>query len=349
MAQKFDRITELRRYADKSETGIEIAPYCTPIASRREGYSTINVDVFDTATILKRAAADEFVDCAKRELIEEVDLVGDASDLAALTKKLRTDHQIGYIVSSHNFEHLPNPLKFLKDCSVVLKDGGVLSMAIPDFRACFDHFRFPTRLSDWLDAYHRPSAMPQPSRIFETRSVYAEYRDFDGSHLAFNLERLRPEKFVPVTDLKEQYSAYLERLERPFDYVDSHFSAMFGETFELMVRDLIFLGELDLEVLDVSGTKGHEFFVHLRKSTPPEEPDSLFFERRAVLLKRIQAGLGSGALPTVRAKQVLKLSDLSLSCIFDLRTLFRTVIGAERYARLRRMNADRRARRKSTG
>ncbi|WP_300032779.1 methyltransferase domain-containing protein [uncultured Roseobacter sp.] len=349
MTKKFNRLEELRRYVDKNDTGIEIAPYCTPIASRRDGYNTINVDVFHTTTIRERAASDAFVDSEKMALIEEVDLVGDASELAALTEKLRAEHQIGYIVSSHNFEHLPNPLKFLKDCSEVLKEGGVLSMAVPDFRTCFDHFRFPTRLSDWLEAYHNPLPLPAPSRIFEASSVYAEYADIDDRHLAFSMDRLQPDRFDPTTNLREQYDAYLNRLNGPFDYVDSHFSAMFGETFELMVRDLIYLGELDLEVLEVSETLGHEFFVHLRKSSPSIEPDSAFFERRAALLKQVQAGLGTGAFPTVRAKQVLKLSHLSLNGIVDFRALMRRVFGKKSFDRLRELNANRRARRKNTG
>ncbi|WP_299501214.1 hypothetical protein [uncultured Roseobacter sp.] len=110
MAQKSDRMSELRKYIHKGELGIEIAPYCRPIAPRNDGYQTIVMDVYDTETIRKRASQDSTIEAEKISLIEDVDVVGDASDIAALTKLARNDQPISYVVSSHNYEHLPNPV-----------------------------------------------------------------------------------------------------------------------------------------------------------------------------------------------------------------------------------------------
>lgn len=321
---------------------MEIAPYCTPVAPKGDGYKTIIMDVFDTAEIQARASGDATIDKSKIALIEEVDVVGDASDLAALTETARADREISYIVSSHNFEHLPNPIKFLVGCAEVLQDGGMLSMAIPDYRVCFDHFRYPTRLSDWLDAYHQPTTMPAPERIFEAFSVHAEYVDGDARHLAFNIEHAEPAQFEPLEGLKRCYDDYLSRLDGNFDYVDSHFSAMFDKTFELMVRDLIFLGVLDFEILEISETRGHEFFVHLRKSARPVVAAAQHQQIRAQLLKDIQYGLGAQAFRTVRAKQVLRLSELSLYTFFNPKSLVRTLVGKNTFGRLQAMNRARR-------
>jgi hypothetical protein len=43
-------------------------------------------------------------------------------------------------------------------------------MAIPDYRACFDHYRYPTRLSDWLRSYHHPLIQPDAESLFDSDS-----------------------------------------------------------------------------------------------------------------------------------------------------------------------------------
>ncbi len=110
MAQKSDRMSKLRKYIRKGELGIEVAPYCRLIAPKNDGYQTIAMDVYDTETIRRRASRDSTIEAEKISLIEDVDVVGDASDIAALTKLARNDQPISYVVSSHNYEHLPNPV-----------------------------------------------------------------------------------------------------------------------------------------------------------------------------------------------------------------------------------------------
>ncbi|MGC3937874.1 adenine phosphoribosyltransferase [Roseobacter sp. EG26] len=344
MAGKFDRLSELRKYIDKSQAGIEVAPYCTPIAPRSDGYRTIVMDVFDTDTIRERAAKDVTIEKEKIALIEDVDVIGDASDIVALSEAVRAEHPINYIVSSHNFEHLPNPIKFLAGCAEILQDGGVLSMAIPDYRTCFDHFRYPTNLAEWLDAYHRPTDMPSPARIFEAFSVYAEYAEGDTRHLAFNFDQAEPRKFRSQVDLKSLYQTYVSRLDGSFDYVDSHFSAMFDKTFELMICDLIWLEILDFEILEISPTRGHEFFVHLRKPLKPTAAIDQYQDVRMKLLHEIQFGLGAQAFKTVRARQVFRLSDLSVYSFFNPKHLARRLMGEAFFTRLRVMNAARKNR-----
>jgi SAM-dependent methyltransferase len=147
------RLSQLLAHVDATKTGIEVAPYFNPAVPKATYPKVLTLDVFDTATLKERAAEDPQIYSEKIALIEDVDLVGDASSIGALVSAKGLAGKIGYIVSSHNFEHLPNPIRFLRGCSEVLEPGGVLSMAVPDARACFDIFPYAyaaRRLADRL-------------------------------------------------------------------------------------------------------------------------------------------------------------------------------------------------------
>jgi hypothetical protein len=53
-----DRRDHLLKYVSKQDFGIEVGPWMSPIAPKREGYNCLVLDVFDTPSLKKRAAAD---------------------------------------------------------------------------------------------------------------------------------------------------------------------------------------------------------------------------------------------------------------------------------------------------
>jgi hypothetical protein len=90
-----------------------------------------------------------------------------------------------------------------------------------------------------------------------------------------------------------EYSWYCQRIESPnSDYIDCHCSILFSETLELMLRDLIRLGLLELEIVDITNTNFHEFYVHLTKSQPVQLSSEDFYFHRKQLLERIAMILG---------------------------------------------------------
>lgn len=66
--------------------------------------------------------------------------------------------QFDWIVSSHNFEHLPDPIRFLRDCEGLLKPGSFVGMIIPDKRQCFGRFRPTTNIADLVRAHHNSAS-----------------------------------------------------------------------------------------------------------------------------------------------------------------------------------------------
>jgi SAM-dependent methyltransferase len=289
-----DRKTLLLKHLDLSAPGIEIAPYFNPAVAKRDGHPVLTLDVFDTSTLRDHAAKDPHIPASRIDMIEEVDIVADACGIGDAVTRLGRAGQFRYVVSSHNFEHLPNPIRFLQGCSVALAPGGVVSMAVPDGRACLDHFRMPTRLSDWLSAYHRGLDQPSPESIFDFRANFAEYFRNGVPSTGCDIATADPSGFEPRNDLRFAYAEYQDRIAAPTEYLDTHCTVTFGAALDCMLWDLRFLGLIDLEVIDVTETLGLEFFVHLRK---PERATALdetaFYAARALLQRRIVESLGT--------------------------------------------------------
>lgn len=297
------------KYAKTSGKGIEVAPYFNPILTKREGHDVLIMDVFDTETLRDRIRDDPLIDSARAAEIEEVDLVGDASRLGEVIAKAGLAGSIDYIVSSHNFEHLPNPILFLRGAGEALAPGGVLSMAVPDCRASFDHFRMPTRLSDWLAAYHEDRRQPSPETVFDSAAHQSAYMRDDKPTPGCNLAYDDPAGFEPDRNLVQAYADYVAATDAPGDYRDTHCNVFFPESLELMLRDLRHLGLIGLDVIEVSQTRGLEFFVHLRKpETPQDIPDEAFYARRKELLVAVSRGLGEagfGLGPMARVRRAI--------------------------------------------
>ena len=287
----------LLTHADTTKPGLEIAPYFNPTIRKSDGYDLQTLDVFDTDRLRELAKKDPQIPEGRHMEIETVDHVSDACGLGAIFEEKGLAGHFGYILSSHNFEHLPNPIKFLQGVELALQPGGTLSMAIPDYRCCFDHFRFPTRLADWLEAYHENRIQPSAATLFdafvnEVRSVIGKEEPFNG-----NLEVGGPPESVLKHDISEVYDDYLKRLEALGDYKDKHCSVLFPEIFELHIRDLNHLGLIGLEVLEIHPTLGIEFFVHLRKPVEPapRQTADAYRQFRHALLTSINGQLGSAA------------------------------------------------------
>jgi SAM-dependent methyltransferase len=332
------RLTQLLAHIDPAKTGIEVAPYFNPAVPKAAYPNVLTLDVFDTATLKERAAADMMIanECIAR--IEDVDLVGDASSIGSLVSDKGLAGKIGYIVSSHNFEHLPNPIRFLRGCSEVLEPGGVLSMAVPDVRACFDIFRMPTRLVDWLAAYHEYRSQPSPETLFDALSNIAPHvrNGVVATGAALNLAN--PAEFRLETDLRDAYATFVQTLDQPGPYRDAHCTVMFPETLELMLRDLRYLGLIDLDIIEVSQTQGIEFFIHLRK--PIGEVSAIdkseHLAVRQALMERINANLG----PVVFRRERYLPHPSRIPGY--TKAFLKRIIGTERYAKLSAANRARR-------
>jgi SAM-dependent methyltransferase len=269
----------------KEMRGIEVAPYFAPLTSKRDGYDCRALDVFDTAELVARATDDPNIPKEKIPLIEAVDLVGSATEIANLIPA--SEHgTLDYIVSSHNFEHLPNPIRFLQGCCTVLKPGGILSMAVPDSRACFDFFRPHTVLADWLESFKDGRTKPTPKQVFAQIANVALLQKKDTSAYAFSLND--PVASIAITgDLPSAYRAWSAACEGD-QYQDAHCSVFTPASFELLITECRQLELVLMETVDISSTGGCEFIVRLvNRPTVQAMPAAEFAEHRGRLLHSI--------------------------------------------------------------
>jgi hypothetical protein len=263
----------------KADPGLEIAPYFSPIAPKRLGYNVRIVDVFDRPTLEQRAAEDPDIPNHMIANIEDVDFVGSAGDLRLLIGDRIAAGGLAYILSSHNFEHLPNPLRFLQGCEYYLAPTGLLSMAIPDLRCCFDFFQWPTMLEEWLAAELQAQQRPSAFELFRA-----------SCRLTNNFGKLDyPHQQIALTgDLLTSFQQLLLDVdaEPAAEYRDAHRSFFTPSSFRLLLSELQYLGLTGLEIVQLTGPIGNEFIVQLAPASgqqtwiSPEE----FGRRRRQLL-----------------------------------------------------------------
>jgi predicted SAM-dependent methyltransferase len=276
----------------RHQHGIEIAPWFAPLAPKGDGYNCLVLDLLDDEALRSRAAADENVNPEQIREIETVDLVGNAIDIAELVDERGEIGTFDYVLSSHNFEHLPDPIRFLQGCHKVLKAGGIVSMAIPDHRACFDYFRPATRIYEWLQAYFEGRRCPTAEQVFAFEASIAKLKRGDKYVTAFSVAD-DPRNIELMGDLQSNYDRYREFKTKPSGvYLDSHCSVMSPHSLELLITEGRQLGLLPFRVSEVTEPIGCEFCVQLQ-AIPVEEyvalPPELFSRERNRLVHEIAA------------------------------------------------------------
>jgi SAM-dependent methyltransferase len=281
-----DRTQELLKHITTDQRGIEIGPYHNPLAPRRLGFNSICLDVFDTEELRRRAKEDPHIPPEHHAFIEQVDLVGTATELAELVKARYGSERFDYVISSHNFEHLPNPVRFLQGCEAILKPGAILTMAIPDRRYCFDFYRPVTELSEWLDAFHEKRAKPTPGQVFRHGALNSTL----NGQIAWGPQSSAGIP-TPSELLEASYADWqiLKQANGAIPYRDAHCSAFTPASFALLLADLKFLGLVRLDPMEISDPNGCEFYVHLRNPSGNDyqRDRSSFYRQRADILRRM--------------------------------------------------------------
>lgn len=253
------------KHIRKDQRGIEIGPWFSPLAAKNDGFNSLVLDVFDKDRLIKNAIADPAIPDDRVPCIEDVDLLGTSTEIEQLVASRNELGAFDYVVSSHNFEHLPNPIKFLQGCGRVLKQDGIISMAIPDKRVCFDVFKTQTTLGQWIEAFLEKRERPSLRQIFEHESLFA---NFNGRE---------PHKSQVNKNLKALYAQWIGNIENKNSaYQDAHCWIFTPLSFELLIREVYFLGLSPFEIVEISKTKWGEFYVHLRNAGYAPEDDVAF-------------------------------------------------------------------------
>lgn len=264
------RRDNLLYFINPAGKGLEVGPSFSPIAPKSQGY---DVEVVDHATAeeLRDKYRDQGVDL---DAIEEVDHIWTG---APLTELLGGQPRYDYIIASHLVEHLPDLIAFLADCERLLRPNGVLSLAIPDFRACFDLFRGPSTTGDILQAHYEQRRRHTPGTIFDhfANSVYREGRPSWP---------LQSEATLQFAHGFEDAQRMLERARGSEDYLDVHAWRFTPSSFRLLMQDLRALNLIAMqEVGGFLSTEGAEFLVSMQVGHHNTEASRLQLAQSALM------------------------------------------------------------------
>lgn len=262
----------LARIRREGSRGIEIGPSIAPVAPKSAGYDVTTIDWMDQEALIARYQA-MGLDTSR---IEPVDFVWAGQSYAELTG--RRDH-FDWIIASHVIEHVPDLVGFVRQCDEVLNEGGVLSLAVPDKRTCFDRFRAISGIGPVIDAHLDGRRRNSPGTVAE---FFLHVATRDGVQVWGDP---RPGQFGLVHSVDQARDA-MRNLIGSDAYVDTHAWCFVPSSFRLMIEDLHALGLIPLRETAFFPSEGCEFFVTLSRDGAGPGLD------RLALMQRVDEELG---------------------------------------------------------
>jgi SAM-dependent methyltransferase len=262
----------------KSSRIIEIGPCFDPIAPKSKGWNSASIDHLTREGLAAKYETHPGIDVS---LIEPVDFVWTGGMLSDAVPP-EQHGQFDVFLASHVIEHTPDLIAFLDAAQTLLKQDGVVILAVPDKRFCFDYFQPPTTTGQVLQASARHRTQHSGERAFD----HFAYAVTDGGSEAWGQRPSQGLRLIHrLEDAAQEYSGY----ENSPHYRDLHAWHFVPSSFELLLLELGRLGETDWQVERVKATAGWEFFAWLRRgagarigSMSAEELD----RQRVALLKR---------------------------------------------------------------
>lgn len=274
-----NRIALLQSNRTPKHLGLEIGPYFAPIFPKKDGWNVRSVDVFNSEELIERAKLDPSIG-ENYINIEPVDYVFKGSLFHTVVNSSTTAEVeavssgsglFDYIVSSHNFEHQPNPIQFLIHCSQLLKLGGSLTLAVPIGTRCFDRMRPLSTTGQIIDAYVTNSTKPTPGQIVDhfLNITSDANSDVPIHHKYYRSDQLQMPYATSAEKWNPSFYNWILEIKNSAQYIDSHCWVFNIQSFELILTDLTMLGILSNMKLSDSWDLGSEFIVNLVKTDEP--------------------------------------------------------------------------------
>ncbi|MEX3901048.1 methyltransferase domain-containing protein [Paraburkholderia sp. BR10954] len=138
--------------------GAEIGPLDIPLLSKDEA-DILYVDHLDTEGLQKKYPTLTNIAPVDRPMVNN-----------NLADTLRADSPLDYLVASQVMEHVPNPVRWLREAAETLHTGGLLALSLPDRRMTFDFLRHESRPSDVVSAYLNDAIVPDVRSVYDHHS-----------------------------------------------------------------------------------------------------------------------------------------------------------------------------------
>jgi SAM-dependent methyltransferase len=280
----------------KTSKILEMGPSYNPLVPKRDGWNTLVVDRASRDSLITHYAALS-VDTSR---IEDVDFVWAAGDLI---EAIPSDHigSFDLFLASHVIEHSPDVVRFLKAAESLIHPGGLVVLAIPDKRACFDFFRHPSSTAEAVRAWQTRRDRHTHQTFFEC-DAYTVFKLGHPGWYKTSTESVRLDR--PISDAVNT----AEQAESS-DYIDAHGWVFTPSSFALMVFELRCLGLTNLVIDDLVPSADTEFFVWLKPDLSPMADLSSVNAKRVELLTNVILDLEEQAIQIPLSRQSLLQRD----------------------------------------
>jgi hypothetical protein len=235
-------------HLDLARPGLEIGPGHNPLLPKAEGWKVETMD-WTGADGLRAKYGALGVDGSR---IEPVDYVWRGEPFTRLVGERR----FAWIIASHVIEHTPCLVTFLRDCQSILEPDGVLALAVPDKRYCFDCLRERSSIARVIDVFEAGAARPTTGAAADHYLNVATL----GGRTSWRWALGRRLRHFHTADA----AAAAVAAHRGGDgYVDLHNWVFTPAMMRLLLEDLRRLGYIGLREVGFHPTRGHEFFISL--------------------------------------------------------------------------------------
>src|SRR5271166_198492 len=235
---------------------LEIGASYSPIAPKVNGWDTKVIDVMTKSELVDRFRDQPGINV---DFIEEVDFIWREGPLSAVVPQ-EFHGTFDAFVASHVIEHSPDIITFLDSAATLLAPNGIVVLAIPDKRFCFDYFRPLTLTGDILASHINRRTRHTKKVIFDYLAYYLTENGLYawGQHLIDNLALLG--------SLDLAYQKFLTHGEDDASpYTDAHAWMFTPASFQLLMLELARLKITDWRVDRISSAVGCEFYAWLSR------------------------------------------------------------------------------------
>jgi glycosyltransferase involved in cell wall biosynthesis len=243
---------------DRSARIIEIGPSYNPIAAKAKGWNATTLDHATRSELVDKYRGHPGVDI---DQIEEVDFVWTRG---ALTEAVPAERHGTFdaLIASHVIEHTPDLITFLDAAQTLVTASGVVILAVPDKRYCFDYFRPLTTTGDVLEAHAAGRSRHALRTVFNDMAYVVK----NGGAGIWGQAPIHESNFDFFHSLEDAAAAFSSAcVASDSSYRDMHAWQFIPESFELLLLELARLGHTDWRVERITPPTGCEFYAWLRR------------------------------------------------------------------------------------
>ena len=282
------RLEKLLRSVRREDKILEIGPSYNPAAPKRKGWNTKVLDHCTKEELVAKYLAMHLgtkYNALTFDLsqVEEVDFVWQGGALESAVPK--EEHgTFDVCIASHVIEHTPDLVGFIRSIETLLKPNGLISLAVPDKRYCFDYFQPLSSTGNVIDAIG--SSRHSRGKVFNS-SAYGILQNQKATWGPGPLCR-----FELAQNIGDCFESIRRYTGKPDDsYIDCHGWFFTPNSFELIITELGHLGLIGCHIHETYPTAGNEFFVRLKLGAPSPRSNEELNRQRLKLLISTQVDL----------------------------------------------------------